>query len=321
MKRFRPVLLWLLLAIAIPFVTAPANAGSDHGDRRRRAIKVVGQNDIHVDRQAIQDAIDSAPEKKAVVELRGTFQLDGTPIIVDRSHLTLRGGRKGATLLGVIDEVGLPEGGELFNRGIQINGEDLVEDVVIKNLTLIGHFRAIQMGDIAATGGLLCGELVVTPGVEDIVVKNNRMENNVRAVQVNGSAEDIEIRNNEIHGSLEGGIIFLGGQIDCDGDPGFLEIGVLSEVVVKDNSSSVAETSPFPLPSALFMDGPNRDVLVKNNTFEGGATAVYLGGDVWEIVLTKNRILEGGTQGLPFLRAGGISMGIPGLPFSPPRAM
>ena len=42
------------------------------------------------DRQAIQDAIDLAVEHD-VVQVHGNCQLDGARVVIDKSHLTLRG--------------------------------------------------------------------------------------------------------------------------------------------------------------------------------------------------------------------------------------
>jgi len=294
MKKFRAIVWCLLLAVSTQFLPVTASAGS--------VVHVTGVFNAAVDRPAIQAAIDSAPGKKAKVELHGLFQLDGTTIVIERSNLTLQGASEGALLLGVLDEFGRPHGGDnglcnLSNRGIEIRGPQPIENIVIKGLALFGHCRAISVigsSELTTTGDALVG---------NVVVKDNHIQNNLRGLQSFGAATDIVFKDNLIIDAHAIGILI-------QGDPG----GALSGAIIKNNVSATSGVllDAFPIQ----IGGPNSDVLVRENTFQGGIAAVALFGSATNIVVSENWILDGGTQGFNGFRLGGVLVGFDGDPTS-----
>ena len=240
-----------LLVISASLVAATANA---------KVLKLDGQNDSSVDRAAIQSAIDSAPEK-SVIQLRGTFQFDGDNVIVDRSDLTIMGAGPGATLLGLVDNNGLPQGGFDHNNGITIepSGPETVANIQIKNLEFSGFALAVQLNGAG-------------PGLARIDVKNLRMTNNGFSVFSEGTVDDLTIHGNLITSAAWGGIFFAGGPV--------------SNVRLSDNVVLSADVSA--LPFALEIDGPSTNMLVSGNTFQGGSYAVGLFGEAHDVVLTEN---------------------------------
>lgn len=257
-------------------------------------VKVVGQDDIIVDREAIQNAINTATNKDLVVKLRGTFQLDGTDIQITRSDLTIKGDKKGAILKGLIDGMGFPEPGpEIFlsgNRGFVMGRSGPVANIEIKDLTLTGMRTAIFADGF-------------NDSLDSVTIKNNTIDNvlfGVTALELS----DIEIKNNHIKDALSVGIH---------------SFGAVSGAAIIGNAVSTADERPDPVPVQLgiFAGDTFTDVVVRNNTFQGGAVALILWGKATNVVVTMNCIRDGGTQGIPFLRAGGIWVGEE-LFFSPP---
>ncbi len=288
LKKIKTIVWCLLLAVSTQFLPVTASAGS--------VVHVTGVNNAAVDRQAIQAAIDSAPGKKAKVELHGIFQLDGTTIVIERSNLTLQGGPGGATLLGVLDGFGRPDGGpnglcNLFNRGIEIRGPNPIKNILIKGLTLVGHCRAVSV----------IGTSALTPpgdaAVRNVVVKNNQMQNNLRGLQSFGAATDIVFKDNLIIDAHSIGIL-------VQGDPG----GALSGAIIKNNVSATSGVILDAIPFQI--SGPNSDVLIRENTFQGGIAAVGLFGPATNVVVSENWILDGGTQGFDGVRLGGVLVGV-----------
>ena len=253
-------------------------------------IKVVGLDDINVDRQAIQAAIDSAPGQKLTVKLRGTFQLDGTDIQITRSDLTIKGTGKRPTLNGLVDgTTGFPvidntppirfEG----NRGFVMGRSGSVENIEIKNLTLTGMRTAIF-----ADG--------VSNPVDNVSIKNNTIRNVIFGVSAN-RVSDIEIKNNHISDAFEDGVFF--------------QFGVTG-AAIKGNFVSVSDDRPGSVaPAPVQLNDTLIDIDVSNNTFQGGAAVLLLWGTATNVVVTENCIRDGGTQGLDFYHAGGIWVGDP----------
>jgi hypothetical protein len=286
MKKTKALFSCLLLAASTQFLPVTASGEG--------VVHVTGANNAAVDRQAIQAAIDSAPGKKAKVELHGTFQLDGGTIVIDRSNLTLQGGPDGATLLGVLDVFGRPDGGangqcNLSNRGVEIRGPDPIENIVIKDLTIIGHCRSVSM---IGTSSQTPSENTVT----NVVVKNNQMQNNLRGPQIFGATADIVVKDNLITDAHEIGILV---QSDAD--------GALSGAILKNNVSATSGVLRTSLP--IQIAGPNNDVLIRGNTFQGGIAAVGLFGVATNVVVTENWILDGGTQAFRGFSLGGVLVG------------
>ena len=290
LKKIRTIVWCLLLAVSTQFLPVTASAGS--------VVHVTGVFNAAIDRPAIQAAIDSAPGKKAKVELHGLFQLDGTTIVIERSNLTLQGASEGALLVGVLDEFGRPDGGtngmcNLSNRGIEIRGPQPIENIVIKGLALFGHCRAVSV----------IGTSALTPpgdaAVGNVVVMDNHIQNNLRGLQSFGAATDIVFKDNLIIDAHSIGIL-------VQGDPG----GALSGAIIKNNVSATSGVLLDALP--IQIGGPNSDVLIRENTFQGGIAAVGLFGSATNVVVSENWILDGGTQGFTGFTLGGVLVGFTG---------
>ena len=286
---------YLLVALSSLLLAGLASAAT---------VNVVGENDINVDRQNIQDAIDSAPGEELRVMLQGTFQLDGQRIFVTRSNLTIQGSEQGATLVGETDQDGIPAPGIGSGRAFEVRQQ--YADTPITNLEFKGlEFRDVVRG-INIGGFNLLGE---SAEVSNVVIKDNRMENVDLGIGGYGQVSHMVIKNNVIRDTL-GAALHLRSYTD--------EIGPdqkLSNVVVKDNFMSTAPSSnPFPL---VFQgEGRNSDIEIKGNTFQGGIVAVALFGDPTNFIFKGNCIRDGGTQGLPGLRSGGIVVGLELLGFT-----
>lgn len=261
-------------------------------------VNVVGKNDINVDRQNIQDAIDSAPGKKLRVKLRGTFQLDGQRIWITRSDLTIEGKRQGATLIGVTDQNGIPALGIESGRAFEVRQQGAgvpIANIEIKALTFRDFTRTINVVGFSTSN---------TPAaVSNVVVKNNRMANVQLGFGGHGQVSEVVIKNNIIDDAL-GAAVFLQGQTDVMGPD-----QKLSNVVIKNNFLSTAPSpEPFPLP--IQIQGKNTDILVMGNTLQGGLVSMALFGDPTNVTVKKNCIKDGGTQGLEGFRGGGIMIGL-----------
>lgn len=268
------------------------------GAAHAKTITVIGQNDINVDRQSIQDAIDSSPEKETKVKLKGIFQLDGTSIKANRSDLTLQG-IQGATLLGLVDGNGLPQIPPVCscsNRGIEVRNSSLgsIENIVIKGLILSGFTQAIRLSGPNA-------EEPVTAQVNNVVVKNNQIHNTNIGIFSFGGVSNVDAKHNTVTDAYLRGMEIIGD-----------EVGSLSNTIVKNNIFKISASSNAPISFAFEIFGPASDILVKNNVIWGGLAAVALfspGTNVTNVVLTKNLIRDGGSVGLDFLRAGGVLLG------------
>jgi hypothetical protein len=249
-------------------------------------VKLDGQDNINVDRQAIQTAIDSAPGQKLTVKLRGTFQLDGTDIQITRSDLTIKGDRNGATLNGVVDGTsGFPdptfEDRFIGNRGFVMGRSGPVMNIEIKDLTLTGMRTAIFPDGLSAA-------------VENVSIKGNTIRNVIFGVTAQGLS-DIEVTRNHISGALESGIYF--------------QFGVSGAAITRNFVSTAEGVTDEIAPVQLF--DTLTDVNVSRNTFQGGAAALLLWATATNVNVTKNCIRDGGTQGPADLHAGGIWVGDP----------
>lgn len=279
---------YLLVAFSSLLLAGLANA---------KTINVVGENDISVDRQNIQDAIDSAPGEELRVILQGTFQLDGQRIFVTRSDLTIEGKESGAILVGVTDQDGIPAPGIESGRGFEVRQQ--VSANPITNIEFKGlMFRDLVRG-INIVGFNLFG---VSTEVSDVIIKDNRMENVDLGFGGFGRVSNVVIKSNVIADAL-GAAINLRSYTD--------EIGpdqMLSNVIIKNNFMSTAP-SANPTPVVFQSEGVNSDIVVKDNTFQGGLVTLALWGAPTDFLVKSNCIRDGGTQGLPGLRIGGIMVG------------
>ncbi|HKJ18796.1 MAG TPA: right-handed parallel beta-helix repeat-containing protein [Xanthomonadales bacterium] len=278
-------------------------------------VNLKGKNDADIDRSAIQDAIDSAPGKSLTIKLSGTFQLDGLDIIVDRSDLVIKGVRGGATLLGKLGEDGQPidDFDNFPNRGFLVESVNPLTNIEIKDLALSG-FR---------TPVFIRGQ---ENEISDVRVKNHHIENSFFGVTAIGAASDVLIANNSVIDATNTGVSVFGTSAGRPTDihivdnhiTGAVSNGILiinlSDTVISNNYLATSPSAFDGVP--LFVDGTNSNVLVDSNTTQGGAIGMVLWGDSTGFMLTRNCIRDGGTQGLSFLRGGGIQVGGFGFPSS-----
>lgn len=189
-------------------------------------LTVDGKDNINADRKAIQRAIDKA-DPGDVILLKGTFQLDGTSVKVNKSDLTVEGevdgdGNPTTLIKGILDANGNPvtefPGSGYINRGIEVQATPdnpiLVSNVVVKDLKMDGHNRTVSMSSVL-TSSNLCADIVTSLGVKDIIVENIHGDNNVRGPQSFGAAENVEFRDLNIENTHSIGMIISGGTAGC----------------------------------------------------------------------------------------------------------
>jgi hypothetical protein len=308
-------------------VVALAGIGLQAAERANGpVINVVGQDNIAVDRANLQAAIDAAPDG-ATIHLRGVFQFDGTVVLVSRSHLTIagvaHGGSQGPLLKGVLNVSGLPVGdlpvgppppnvAVHFNRGISIGPTDggSVEDVTLRGFAMSGFNRAVAVQSFQAIDNL-CDS--VNAGVEtrNVTIQDLEIDNVIRGIQSFGDVRDLTVKNSVVTGAIAQGILINGGGVGCfnpDGSPqpGGFDAGSTVGAEIRNNHFATADGAGAL--QTFDAVGPNADILVMGNTFDGGAAAVHLNGHVSNFVVRNNLIKNGGSQGSPTSRIGGIRM-------------
>lgn len=273
----------------IALFVAPANA---------ETVNLVGKDDIDVDRQNIQDAVDSAPGKKLRVKLRGTFQLDGQRIYITRSNLTIEGKQQGATLKGETDLNGIPVPGIESGRAFEVRQQEAatpITNIEIKGLTFRDVTRVIQIVGFNLLGA--------SAEVSNVVIDDNRMDNIELGIGGFGLVSGMVIKNNIITDALGAGIVLQAYTETIGPDQ------KLSNVVIKNNFMSTAPSNnPFPVP--FQGEGNNTDIVLMGNTMQGGVAAVALLGDPTNFTVKGNCIRDGGTQGLVGLNGGGVLVGL-----------
>lgn len=241
--------LLLLLILTVP-------AGAYPGSSQTHS--VVGQGDSAVDRPAIQAAIDGA-QAGDTIELEGTFQLDGTSILVETSQLTVAGlvvdndgdgaanedwadgaDNDGdglvdeddwdAVLEGVDDGVGGPARDVFpnrFNDGIEILGiNDELHKIEIRDIKFTRLNRAIYLFPDYDDGGtvLVCDSSLPTPGrLDDVEIEGNAFENGIRGVELLGRVEDLSINDNRFAGIAAQAVVMFGEGIGCAEADGSIE--------------------------------------------------------------------------------------------------
>ena len=288
MKTVSTRLFGLLVVLACLFLAGPASA---------KTVKVVGLNDINVDRQNIQNAIDSAPGEKLRVKLLGTFQLDGQRIFVSRSDLTIQGVPGETFLIGTTDATGLPAPGIESGRAFEVRQQGAampLANITFKGLSFRDVTRAINIAGFTPFGE--------SAGVSNVVIKNINVENGI-GVAAFGLVSDMVIKNNVVSAAPEGALYFSGYTALYGPDQ------KLSNVIVKHNAFST-RPSTVPTPIVFQGEGDNSNIVITHNTFEGGLVSIGLFGDPTNFVVRKNCIKDGGSQGVPGLRGGGILVGL-----------
>lgn len=296
-------------------------------------VKVVGQNNPLVDRQAIQDAIDSAPGQALTVKLRGVFQLDGTDLVVERSDLTIKGENQGASLKGLLDPEGRPidDIDNFPNRGLRIEANAPLQNIKVANLAFSGLRTAVFVRGPAAS-------------VHGVTIENNRVENSFNGVSLGGEVSDIKIADNAMHDISSNAVTVFGGPLsDVKIEQNSVSVmstgvwlqsfsGPVSGVKIEDNylenareqaillidvegaivennflSTVAASANDLPAPFVAF--GTNTAILVEGNELQGGFAGALLFGSASGFTVTGNCIRDGGTQGWSAFRSGGILVG------------
>ena len=205
-----------------------------------QTLTVIGQNDTAVDRAAIQAAVDAA-QPGDTVELDGTFQLDGTPIFIHISRLTVAGkvvdddgdGEANedrpdgldndgdglvdedgwnAVLRGIGDGSGGPARDNFpdrFNDGFEILGFDqALKDIRIRDLELRQINRGIYLFPDYDDGGtvLVCDASSPTAGeLSRVTVESNAFIDGFRGVEVLGRVRSVKVRDKLVFGPFRTG--------------------------------------------------------------------------------------------------------------------
>jgi copper-binding protein NosD len=269
-----PVSPRLLLFAALALTTSLASSG--------QPIRITGQNDVTQDRQALQEALDRAAPG-AIVELSGTFRLDGQRVFITHTPLTLRGvvldndgdglsnedwadgadndgdGRVDeddwdATLLGVTTPDGRavedPNRDTPFNRTLVLQGvRGTAERLVIRDLKFQGHNRAISLQPEADAATNRCEDTVLTGGrLVKAEIRDNLFIGNRRAVQVIGSVADLGIDRNLFVGNTAVDLLAFGKSLSCaeaPGAPGVLPVGIPQGIRISGNEILSSNISLF----------------------------------------------------------------------------
>ena len=225
-------------------------------------ITVVGQDDVAVDRAAIQAALDSA-EPRDTIELFGTFQLDGTWLIIKDSRLTVEGravdndgdGRVNedpvdgedndgdaavdeddwdAVLNGIADVDGSPmldgSPATLFNRGLIVDaGGGTLRQLTVRNIKFSTFNRAISFAPQFAPSSNICEDLLAAPAgaVDGVTVEGNWVHNSFRGIQFFNDVRNLTVTGNFVTGAEQNGVLIVGEVQGCtwaNGDDGSVPI-------------------------------------------------------------------------------------------------
>lgn len=298
-------------------------------------VKVTGQNDALVDRAAIQAAIDSAPGQPLIIKLRGTFQLDGQDILIDRSDITLKGDGSGTVIKGLVDANGDPVNDiENFpNRGILIEPGALVSNVEIRDLAISG----------CRTG--VFGRAIEAP-LRDLTVKDVQVENCLNGLVVIGDAQDVTLANNvlrdtgagvilrDAEGTVLAGVRVTDNLVEDENAAGVVieRFGDgVSDILVANNrvldsieaalwiastdqvsvvGNYLATTDGYDLPFPIMTFGANSELSIEANVFDGGAAAALFTGNATNATISRNCFRNGGSQGFPIYASGGVRVGL-----------
>jgi len=190
------------------------------------------------DRGDIQAAIDASAEGD-IVQLHGTCIFDGQRLVIDRSHLTLRGDAQDTDGDGFTDQwntvlAGNGEnndllGGPYTNMGLYIGqvpaSDGDIVGVTVEGLELRDFYQALTISPGAlAEDNLHCDEMQVT-GAKAVQTRilNNRFVNNSNHFWLNGGAENTLFSGNQAEGGggipLAAATFALGKRSICLEDP------------------------------------------------------------------------------------------------------
>ena len=211
---------------------------------------VTGKDDALIDRPAIQAAVDAAAPGDTI-RLEGLFQLDGTPVFVQKTRLTIAGlaldndgdgalnedrpngvdddgdglvDEDGwdAVLRGVDDGAGGPASDvfpDRFNDAFEILGfDDALAHIAFRDLEIQRVNRAIYLFPDYDDAGtvLLCDAATPRAGsLRHVTVARNAFVNNFRGVEILGRVRHVNIRHN-LFADIGGQAVLLFGQtIGC----------------------------------------------------------------------------------------------------------
>lgn len=195
-----------------------------------QVINVIGQNNISVDRPAIQAAVDQA-KPSDIIQLSGTFQLDGTSIDLNKSQLTIQGSGT-AVLLGLTNASGAPRGDigapspHHFNRAFEVSHD--AKSITIDGIKFVNLNRGVQIAPQITTQTDICTDIVIGNGGSNYIVKNSEFINNLRPLNVIADADNVTMKNNVITGSRTRDVSIGGfGSLAClmpNGSGGFTSV-------------------------------------------------------------------------------------------------
>lgn len=282
------------------------------------AVTVTGTGDPAIDRQAIQDAIDTAGVD-GVVELSGTFQLDGERIEIGVDGLVLRGARIDAdgdgaahedwadgrdndgdgaideddwdaVLVGVTDPNGVPVRNDgtsgMFNRGFVVDGAvPSIASLTVRDLAFEGFHRAIELLPEWATPTGRCEDRVRVPGsMRHVRIENNRFTNNVLGVTLLGDVSLSTVGANVFERNDTYGAVVEGGSVRCplaDGTFGQIALATPENVTFAQNLGVDSPLGTYKTSRTRLVD----------NTLHGGSFSLLVIEDS-ELRVSGNRAFD-----------------------------
>ncbi len=255
--------------VPILMALSPAMVLASH----QQVLNVAGQNDVAVDRLAVQAAVNSASPGDTIL-LEGTFQFDGTPVVVRSSRLTIAGevvdndgdgaynedrpdgidndndglvDEDGwdATVRGVDDGFGGPAADAFpnrFNDGFEVLGfDEALRHLTFRDLEFERLNRSIYLFPDYDDDGtvFVCLSSSPTNGrLDRVTIKNNAFVNGVRAVEAAGRVKKVSVRGN-LFAQQSRGVLLFGQTLGCAEEDGsvveFLPLGTPRQFAVANN--------------------------------------------------------------------------------------
>lgn len=275
------------------------------------------------DRAAIQAAVHMARHNDTV-QIHGVCQFDGERVVIDKSHLTIRGDASDIDNDGEIDQwdtvlqgngnVDDLLAGPYTNLGFHIGavpaGDEDIEDVVIEHLQLQDFYLALTVSPgVLAEDNLHCDALQVTDArASQVEVRNNRFVDNSNHFFVYGGAESTRFEYNRVEGGggipLASATFTLSKRTICLADPdtgatSSMAIGISDNLVVSQNHFSGVATGTG-LGDLELVNA--RNSRVEANDFGGDAQPLFLFGATSTRV-KHNVILDAELEALVLINA------------------
>ena len=232
----------IVIASALAFCATFSFAGPP------QTITVQGQDNINLDRQAVQDALDSA-QPGDTVELVGTFQFDGGEVFITKSRLTLAGravdndgdGKVNEDWTDGVDNDGdgdvdeddwdaeihglaYPDGtpvedltSTLFNRAVGITaGFGDLRGIAVRHLKFYTVLRGVRLSGGHFSYSHDCDDIVYTGDeIDGVVVEKNLFDNTRRGAQIFGTVANATFRDNVAIGSHNQALLVVGDLVGC----------------------------------------------------------------------------------------------------------